>query len=220
MPKSWFFDIHEDTPEQEATNLMEHSACTLDISSDDDCETKRMNEEMERGKENIPPPDFFIAPATASANVDAPEADSSAPMPEAVPQSVKLPKLRRPLAQDAMDQDRSPLSDLPAADYYGPGLDASSYVTVDAAPEKPSSLSKEFDFTALAEPESEPAAEEKTVEKVVEKEIQIYTDETASAAVPQELEQEVKVSGNIVVEAPEDCAPTVPVDIEDYSMVI
>ncbi|OCK86719.1 uncharacterized protein K441DRAFT_683126 [Cenococcum geophilum 1.58] len=219
MPKSWFFDIHEDTPEQEATNLMEHSACTLDISSDDDCEKKRRNEEMERGKENIPPPDFFIAPATASANVDAPEADSSAPMPEATPQSVKLPKLRRLLAQDAMDQDRSPLSDLPAADYYGPGLDASSYVTVDAAPEKPSSLSKEFDFTVLDEPESESAAGEKTVEEVVEKEIQIYTDETASAAVPQELEQEVKVSGN-VVEASEDCAPAVSVDIEDYSMAI
>ncbi|OCL06159.1 hypothetical protein AOQ84DRAFT_82568 [Glonium stellatum] len=214
MPKSWFFDIHEDTPEQEATNLMEHSACTLDISSDDDCETKLRNEEMERGKENIPPPDFIIAPATAFANADAPEAESSMPVPQAAPGSVKLPKLRRPLAQDAMDQDRSPLSDLPAADYYGPGLDSSSYVTVDAAPEKPSGLSKECDFTDPDEPESEPTTEEKAVEEAVEKEIQIYNDETASATVPQELEQEVKVPGD-VAETSRDCTLTVPTDVED-----
>ena len=165
MPKSWFFYIHEDTPEEGATILMEHSVCTLDISYDDDCETKRTNE-MERGKENIPPPDFFIAPATASANVDAPGADSSAPVLEAAPESVKLPKLRHPLAQDVMGENRSPLLDLPAADYYAPGLDASSYVTVDEVPEKPSSLSKGFVFTVLAEPESEPTAEGKAVEEV------------------------------------------------------
>ena len=123
MPKSWFFYIHEDTPEEGATILMEHSVCTLDISSDDDCETKRTNE-MERGKENIPPPDFFIAPATALANVDAPEADSCVPVPGTALEFVKLPKLRHPLAQDAVGKGRSPLSDLPAADYYGPGLGA------------------------------------------------------------------------------------------------
>lgn len=51
---SWFFDIHEDTPEQEMTNLLQHSTCMLDISSDEECE-KRMRKG--RGKENIPPAD-------------------------------------------------------------------------------------------------------------------------------------------------------------------
>jgi hypothetical protein len=55
----WFFDIHEDTPEQEAANLMEHSASVLDISSDDDLSTKNRNED--RGKENVPPPDWLAS---------------------------------------------------------------------------------------------------------------------------------------------------------------
>ncbi|KAF3771101.1 hypothetical protein M406DRAFT_344482 [Cryphonectria parasitica EP155] len=58
MKSSWFFDIHEDTPEQVATNLLQHSTCMLDISSDEECEQKMQREKAEgRGKENIPPAD-------------------------------------------------------------------------------------------------------------------------------------------------------------------
>ncbi|KUI62420.1 hypothetical protein VP1G_09541 [Cytospora mali] len=58
LKSSWFFDIHEDTPEQEMTNLLQHSTCLLDISSDEECEQKLRREKAEgRGKENIPPAD-------------------------------------------------------------------------------------------------------------------------------------------------------------------
>lgn len=58
LKASWFFDIHEDTPEQEMTNLLQHSTCMLDISSDEDCTQKLRREKREgRGKENIPPAD-------------------------------------------------------------------------------------------------------------------------------------------------------------------
>lgn len=58
MKSSWFFEIHEDTPEQEMTNLLQHSTCMLDISSDEECERKMRKEKAEgRGKENIPPAD-------------------------------------------------------------------------------------------------------------------------------------------------------------------
>lgn len=58
LKSSWFFDIHEDTPEQEMTNLLQHSTCMLDISSDEECEQKMRKERAEgRGKENIPPAD-------------------------------------------------------------------------------------------------------------------------------------------------------------------
>lgn len=135
MPKSWFFDIHEDTPEQEATNLMEHSTNILDISSDDDSDTKSRSETREKGKENIPPPDYCLT-SSRSASDDEVAAD----------ESVKS-KLRRKLQENAMDEDRSPLSDLPASDYFGEGLDANSHVIVDGtAPEKGSSLSKECKF--------------------------------------------------------------------------
>lgn len=58
MKSSWFFDIHEDTPEQEMTNLLDHNTCRLDISSDEECEQKLRRERADgRGKENIPPAD-------------------------------------------------------------------------------------------------------------------------------------------------------------------
>lgn len=59
---SWFFEIHEDTPEELATNLMEHSTCTLDLSSD---EESRVRERDERGKENVPPQDDVSQTRTA-----------------------------------------------------------------------------------------------------------------------------------------------------------
>jgi hypothetical protein len=173
MPKSWFFDIHEDTPEQEAANLMEHSASVLDISSDDDCETKRMNED--RGKENIPPPDFISSQSSARANANSDIMETNA---AASVEHVKLPRLKN-FSQDAMDEDREPLKDLPASDFYGEGCDATSYVTVDAFMERPSALSKEFDLnTSEAEEYQEKDGNrEPVVEQAPEKEpIQIYAD--------------------------------------------
>ncbi|KAF2685287.1 hypothetical protein K458DRAFT_417345 [Lentithecium fluviatile CBS 122367] len=186
MPKGWFFEIHEDTPEQEAANLMEHSASVLDISSDDDFETKQLNEE--RGKENIPPPDFLAAQqgarqAAADAMLDGEEV---AP----VETHVKLPRLRK-ITQDAMDEDRKPLGNLPTAEFYGEGCDAGSYVTVDPGLERPSGLSKEFEFDC-------PTPEKKKTDEVVaeavepiqaepaqvEESIQIYTDENAPQETP------------------------------------
>ncbi|KAG5981216.1 hypothetical protein E4U55_003175 [Claviceps digitariae] len=53
---SWFFDIHEDTPEEEMTNLLQHSTYILDISSDEENELRERRERAEgRDKENIPP---------------------------------------------------------------------------------------------------------------------------------------------------------------------
>lgn len=155
MPKGWFFEIHEDTPEQEAANLMEHSASVLDISSDDDATTKQHNEEQERGKENIPPPDFLLSQPRVHALTE--ESVDGAKIDE----PVKRPRLRK-FVQDAMEEDRRPLGDLVASDFYAEGCDASSYVTVDTGIEKPSSLSKEFDFSC---PSSEKEIEE--VEEVV-----------------------------------------------------
>ena len=145
MPKTWFFAIHEDTPEQEAANLMEHSAAILDISSDDDVQTKLRNDELEKGKENIPPVGFMTeqprgiaTPTTVLSGLETPETELGSV------QSTKRPRLRK-LVQDAMDEDRKPLGDLPPAEFYAEGCDASSYVTVDTGIEKPSGLSREVE---------------------------------------------------------------------------
>lgn len=161
MPKAWFFEIHEDTPEQEAANLMEHSASVLDISSDDDAEAKTRNEE--RGKENIPPPDFRASQprshAAALVEDDGYETEILCDEP------VKRRNMGK-VVQDAMDEDRKPLGDLAPCDFYGEGCDATSYVTVDAGIEKPSRLSRECHLRSeTPEVEVPPTVEEKEEEQ-------------------------------------------------------
>ena len=199
MPKSWFFEIHEDTPEQEASNLMEHSAAVLDISSDDDVETKQRNEELERGKENVPPPDYALAqprsPTTSTEELAVPEPH------------VKMPRLRE-VKQDAMDEDRKPLGDLPAEEFYGEGCDKHSYVTVDAGIERPSGLSKEFAFSC--ETPEEPKALAEVVKAVAvpeesEDPVAVYSDENAAPAIS--VYSDENATSAIAVYSDENAAP-------------
>lgn len=197
MPKSWFFEIHEDTPEQEAANLMEHSASVLDISSDDDAETKQRNEDLERGKENIPPPDFCLSqPRLAQvASMDGADLASDAGKVDAIAEVKRTLRLRE-FVQDAMDEDRKPLGDLPPSEFYGEGCDASSYVTVDAGIEKPSSLSKEFEFEC-------PTPEKQKVEpevEVVEEQVPVLDTVAKEEEVVAQVEQvTVEASAEIVI---------------------
>lgn len=113
MPKGWFFDIYEDTPEEEAANLMEHSTLTLDLSSDDECAKK---EKSDRGKENTPPEGY-----------DAPTASQPAPR-----QITKTEIIRKKVVTDEMDDgQRSPLSSLETDPFFPEGLDKDSHVVVD-----------------------------------------------------------------------------------------
>lgn len=121
----------------------------LDISSDDDAESKRRNEELSRGKENVPPPEWVAAqqarlvqPSNAEEHVD---------------DLTKRPRLRK-FVQDAMDEDRRPLGDLPPCEFYAAGCDATTYVTVDAGIERPSGLSRECDFSIAADEEVDEVA--------------------------------------------------------------
>ncbi|KAJ6070832.1 hypothetical protein N7467_012151 [Penicillium canescens] len=107
VPNSWFFDIHVDSEQEEMTNLMQHSTTVLDISDD---EGKSVPSD-DRGKENIPPVELGIellgSPVTAAAT--------------AVPASRKESK---------MEEDRAPLGELNAADFYAEDCNAFSYVVV------------------------------------------------------------------------------------------
>ncbi|WPB06629.1 uncharacterized protein RHO25_011286 [Cercospora beticola] len=117
MPKNWFFEIYEDTPEEEAANLMEHSTLTLDLSSDDEGEMGK--KEVYRGKENTPPEGY-----------DAPTASSSSPR-AAVTTTTEIVR-KKVLAKDEMDDgSRSPLSDLETEGFFPEGLSKESFVVVD-----------------------------------------------------------------------------------------
>jgi len=125
--RSWFFDIHEDTDEELATNLMEHSTCTLDISSDEESRLARMNDE--RGKENVPPLDDISQTRT---NLSGPT-QSEFSIAD-VKANVHAARHQRQLEEGAIEIDRRPLSEMAAEDFYGEGCDGDSVVIIPADP--------------------------------------------------------------------------------------
>jgi len=171
MPASWFFAIHEDTPEEEAANLMEHSASTLDISSDEDCATRRHRLDADRGKENVPP-EGWSAPARARA-----AAHADARVHRGVCAEAKRVAAAA-AAAERMEEDRGPLREMDAADFYPEGVDESDGVVVaDEKDERKSvsPLSKEtFDFEVEGPPSPSRELEEAAV---IKGDIAILADE-------------------------------------------
>jgi hypothetical protein len=107
LNSSWFFNIHEDTPEQEMTNLLQHNTCTLDISSDEETELKaRRARDEGLNKENIAPVDDIS--------------------------QTQAPRLGATAGPDEMvfEKTRGALVEMNAADYYAEGCDATSVVIV------------------------------------------------------------------------------------------
>lgn len=95
---------------------MEHSTCTLDISSDEES-AARMKDE--RGKENVPPPDDISQTRT--------QLTSSVETGESSMTDIKARiRASRMKHENAIDIDRSPLGDLAAEDFYAEGCDSSS----------------------------------------------------------------------------------------------
>jgi hypothetical protein len=132
MPKAWFFEIHEDTADQEASNLLLHSACVLDISSDDDSNTAAAKIALERGKENIPPPEWTGLTRTARQAPAAPHKGIHCPK-----KAIKYTTMGGP---DAMLEDRVALREMDTAAFFPDGLDEKS---VEVIEEKTSPLAQE-----------------------------------------------------------------------------
>lgn len=117
--KSWDFEIHVDTEQEEMANLMEHSTCTLDISDD---EGKGALKD-DRGKENIPPSELA---GGVSTRIDShqPPVDASR-------------------AIEMTDEPRAPLGELNLKDYVPEGINSSDSILIpeddledDPAPKK------------------------------------------------------------------------------------
>jgi hypothetical protein len=143
MPKSWLFEIHEDTPDEAAANMVEHHTMYLDLSSDDE---DKVRERTDRGKENIAPEGYDATTASSALHNHVPGAaalGSSATNASAVVLTKSRNIMRKKkLVADAMDDgERSPLSDLETEPFFPEGLDHTSRVIVDALPEKSTSSS-------------------------------------------------------------------------------
>ncbi|KAL2255417.1 hypothetical protein VTK26DRAFT_3421 [Humicola hyalothermophila] len=103
---SWTFEIHEDTPEQEMTNLLQHSTCTLDISSDEESEQRARRDRAEgRDKENIPPADDISQ--TSSRSARAADVDDM-----------------------VVEKERAFLAEMNVADFYAEGCDKTSVIII------------------------------------------------------------------------------------------
>ncbi|KAL4926127.1 uncharacterized protein BDV17DRAFT_270138 [Aspergillus undulatus] len=110
MPASWSFEIYVDSEQEEMTNLMQHSTCVLDIS-DDEGKVEEVSDH--RGKENIPPADLGLAPSRSTSS-----------------SRTQTSHRKSTLESDMVDEPRSPLGELNAADYYGEDYHAFSYAVV------------------------------------------------------------------------------------------
>ncbi|UKZ93401.1 uncharacterized protein TrAFT101_008316 [Trichoderma asperellum] len=131
---SWFFDIHEDTPEQEMTNLLQHSTCTLDISSDEETEQRAKRDGAEgRDKENIPPPDDVSQ--TSAQQTSQPKGEEM-----------------------VIEKERVALGEMNAADFYADGCDETSVILIhedDEEPEAPHAISNIPEEEEEEEPEED-----------------------------------------------------------------
>ncbi|KAL1839545.1 hypothetical protein VTJ49DRAFT_1408 [Mycothermus thermophilus] len=144
-PKSslWCFDIHEDTPEQEMTNLLQHSTCTLDISSDEESESRAKRDRAEgRDKENIPPPEDVSQTSLARGGPSSSRGTDAVDIDEDV----------------LLMKGRGPLAEMNVTDFYAQGVDSSSVFIIPGDEEDPEAVVGEAEAAAKAAAEAELAA--------------------------------------------------------------
>ncbi|KAK1850589.1 thymidylate kinase [Colletotrichum chrysophilum] len=168
MKSSWFFDIHEDTPEQEMTNMLQHGTCVLDISSDEESERKLSLDRAEgRDKENVPPSD----------DVSQTSARRSA----------------RRASEDEMifEKERTALGEMDASEFYALGCDESSVIIIPAdedeeeEPAASAPVPEVHDCPPEVQAESdEPVVESRDVDDLMGK----STEPAANAAVLEPIE--------------------------------
>ncbi|KAH9909591.1 hypothetical protein F4778DRAFT_5286 [Xylariomycetidae sp. FL2044] len=128
MSSSWIFDIHEDTPEQEMTNLLQHSTCVLDISSDEESESRKQRERLE-GKENVPPVDDISQTSRPRASRHASQMDDM-----------------------IVEKERNPLGEMDVKDYYSEGLDENSVIIVPGDDDEEDRAKNNFEFAPELKP--------------------------------------------------------------------
>lgn len=150
---------------------MEHSTCTLDLSSDEESRDRLRDE---RGKENVPPMDD-ISQTRVSLTASASNLGSISRREELEAKEMKMrvkqqQRKKREAEEGAIDVDRAPLGEMRKEDFYADGCDEKSV------------------FVILPDPEPEVVAEAETV---VEGEAEVQ-----EKSEPTEHEQPLPESGN------------------------
>ncbi|KAI6081131.1 hypothetical protein F4821DRAFT_34503 [Hypoxylon rubiginosum] len=164
---SWSFEIHEDTEDQHMTNLLQHSTCVLDISSDEESESRRQRECAE-GKENVPPIDDISQTSSRHHT-----------------------RAQRQPVEDEMvfEKERNPLGELDAREYYSEGCDENTVIIIpgdeddDDQPQQPTGNGNGLDFAPeMGSVESDIPDPEVVDGKKSVDELMVKTDEPAPSA--------------------------------------
>ncbi|KAK3370647.1 hypothetical protein B0H63DRAFT_402487 [Podospora didyma] len=178
MKSSWFFEIHEDTPEQEMTNLLQHSTCTLDISSDEESEQRARRENAEgRDKENIPPADDVSQTNSARAARAAAAASGFDDM--------------------VIEKQRGPLVEMNVADYYAEGCDGTSVIYVHDDEEAETVVDESEQPPLIAEAKAEAEAQERQERE--KEEHRLFVEDTFEFAPRVELADVETVSVDLIM---------------------
>lgn len=120
---------------------MEHSTCTLDISSDEESASRLADE---RGKENVPPMDD-VSQTRTSLTTSASPLDVAPEEMSELKARIRARRSQRKIDAGEIDIDRSPLGDLAAEDFYAEGCSESSVFVIasDEAPISDESVDQE-----------------------------------------------------------------------------
>lgn len=147
------------------TNLLQHSTCTLDISSDEETEQRAKRDGAEgRDKENIPPAD----------DVSQTSAQRASPSPKG--------------DEMIFEKQRVALGEMNAADFYAEGCDETSVILIheDEEPEAPIATVSNIPSNIPEEPEEEEEEEELEIHEDID--ALISRSDSSKAAVLQPIE--------------------------------
>lgn len=145
------------------TNLLQHSTCTLDISSDEETEQRAKRDGAEgRDKENIPPAD----------DVSQTSAQRASPSPKG--------------DEMIFEKQRVALGEMNAADFYAEGCDETSVILIheDEEPEAPIATVSNIP----EEPEEEEEEDELEIHEDIDALISRSDGTSSKAAVLQPIE--------------------------------
>lgn len=141
---------------------MEHSTCTLDISSDEESLTRLRDE---RGKENVPPLDDISQTRTSLTAFASTSSTSLSHRNEMDIREMKMrvkmqQKKRREIEEGAIDVDRSPLGEMRREDFYAEGCDEKSVFVILPDPEPEHEVNASAEGKVKAVPSAQEEASE------------------------------------------------------------
>jgi hypothetical protein len=129
LKTSWFFEIYEDTADEHASNMLQHSASVLDISSDDDVFAAKAKAALKKGKENVPPVVDDVVVGQEEVHTGR-NTGARSGMHRGIHSARRAEHLVKMREEGAMVEDRMALGDLDVRAFWAEGIEEGAEVVV------------------------------------------------------------------------------------------